>query len=214
MTSVENALKAAHSLKSDPKNLHIILNLKETPTKKSIRPLVISTGLTFHYNNSFIVKDGDDQLVKLLIDSGTPSSKIFQISSLRKKFKVFEEKRLFSSENFRLLVDSRIYHLLPSVFGKALFKKIKISIPFEKPKSKEKLLTLLDEINKSIFFTIGLGTCVDIQLGDIKNLNFTHFELKKIISSIIHVLGEKFGNSPVTSIHLKLSDSIAIPINL
>src|SRR5258708_1126988 len=111
MTSIESGLKAILSLKNDPKNLHIILNLKEIPAKRSIRPLVVSTDSIFHNIYYFIVKDGDDQLIKLLIESGIPPLNISEISPLKKKFRVFEEKRLFSSQISRLIVDSRIYHL-------------------------------------------------------------------------------------------------------
>jgi hypothetical protein len=211
MTSIENALKAFLNLKEEQKNLHIVLNLKKIPAKKSLKPLVVLTELKFQYNNCFVVKDKDEKLVKLLVELGVPVSNIFEIGSLKKKFKVFEEKRIFSSQNHRLIVDSRIYHLLPNVFGKTLFKKIKSFVPFEKTENKEKLSLYLNEIDRSICFNVGLGNCVDIAFGSI-DAGFNPAHLKNVISGIKHALCQKLGNDSINGIHLKLSNSFSIPI--
>lgn len=214
-SSLEKNLKALQKLSAETKShsdhsdeVHLIVSLNKTPSKFKLRPVILESSLEYSPKTCFILKDKDSETSSLLHESGVSSDDIYEISKLKAKFKVFEEKRVFAALYDRIIVDNRIFHLIPSVFGKAVFKKVKLTIPFEAKfvKSDEKCLKSLQS---NICIRINTGSCVDVNIG---KLSRSSEAITAAINEITSTLRKEMGQDCIKALHLKLPSTIAIPL--
>lgn len=210
----EKALKALQKLKREDgqylDEVHLVISLNKLPPKYKLRPLVLKSSLSYSPKTCFVLKDKDTDGSSLIEAAGQSSADIYEITKLKSKFKVFEEKRVFASLYERILVDERIFHLIPSLFGKAVFKKIKAIIPFD-IKSIQKGKQSIEELQKCIYVRISSGSCVDVNLGKLSN---STVDMLSIFKEALDVVQNELGNDSVKTVHIKLPNSISLPLSL
>lgn len=212
-SSLEKSLKALSKFDTDSKianDVHLIISLSRIPPKFKLRPIILNSVLEESPKACIILKDKDSETLSFLRDSGVSPQDIYEISKLKAKFKVFEEKRLFADAYDRILVDERIFHLIPAIFGKVIFKKVKITIPFDS-KSVKSGKECIKTLQKNICIKINTGSCVDVNIGKLtQSLSI----LESAYEDVIKRICAELGNDCIKNVHVKLPSSLALPVNI
>jgi len=155
------------------------------------------------------VRDPQREMKDKFEETGAKITKVIGLTKLRKKWKTHEAKRKLCQSYDLFLCDDRILCLLPKLLGKNFFEKKKLPIPIK--------LTGLDPskvVNNSRNFTtfqFATGHCCAVRVARttmdpeeiIKNI-------KSVLSGIVTHIPQKWKN--IQSLHIKTSDSIALPL--
>lgn len=113
-----------------------------------------------------IVKDSSKEWVQTLI-SNFPKQmsyikKVLSLTSLRKKYTQYQDRRTLCNTYTLFLVDDSILPMVGKLLGKSFFMKKKQPVPV-KLSRKEALPFAIEKCVKSTFLVIGAGTCVSIK---------------------------------------------------
>ncbi|KAL2481133.1 Ribosomal protein L1p/L10e family [Abeliophyllum distichum] len=226
--SAVNALlkyKAKQSASQKPQLLpqddyiYLNLTLKKIPTNPSTNPFKIPLPhplLDLTSELCLIIDDRphsptppSEDIKKLIKSQNIPVSKVLKISKLKTNYKPFEAKRKFCDSYDLFLVDKRVVHLLPKLLGKQFFKKKKL--PLGVDLSKKNLKLQVERALGSALLYLRTGTCCVMRVGKVA------MEKEEIVENIVSVIEAAAERVPkkwngVRSLHLKFSDSIALPI--
>ncbi|KAL8128472.1 hypothetical protein V2J09_017627 [Rumex salicifolius] len=149
-----------------------------------------------------------DAKAKIAAES-IPLPKVIKFSKLKTDYKPFEAKRKLCDSYDMFLADRRIIPLLPKHLGKHFYKKKKIPVPvdLEHKNWKEQV----ERLCSSAFLHLKTGTCSTVRVarssmspGDIAD------NVSAAINGVSETVPKKWRN--IRSLHLKLSDSVALPI--
>ncbi|ORY53080.1 ribosomal protein L1 [Rhizoclosmatium globosum] len=192
-------------LEDDPsngKNFWLVVSTKKMPSSLKIKPAKICRSL-------LIYKGSSKEYKELLESKGIKISKVIGVSKLKADYYSYEAKRKLCDSYHLFLTDDRIVAMLPPLLGKAFFAKKKHPIPIslksrvlEKEIQKARSGTFL-HLNKGLCNSVKIGTTAQTPSQVVDNIEHS---LEIIISKI----PGKWEN--VQSIHLKLSDSVALPL--
>ncbi|XP_051152168.1 uncharacterized protein LOC127266091 [Andrographis paniculata] len=217
--------KAAQSAGEKPQLLpqdeYIYLNLtmKKIPSRSRTNPYKIPLSHPILDSSSelcLIVDDRpqsptppSDQIKKLIKSQDIPISKVIKISKLKANYKAFEAKRKLCNSYDMFLVDRRVVHLLPKLIGKEFFRKKKLPLPVDL--SKKNLKSQVERALGSALLLVRTGTCSVMKVGKVA------MEKDEIIENVIDAVNGAVANVPkkwdgVRSLHLKLFDSVSLPI--
>ncbi|KXS11654.1 ribosomal protein L1 [Gonapodya prolifera JEL478] len=137
-------------------------------------------------------------------------NKVIDVSKLRAKYKPFEAKRQLCREYDLFLADERVLPLLPKILGKKFFEAKKHPVPVNLTKTD--LLGEIKGARSSTYLHLNRGNCTSIRVG------LTSQTAEELAANILTVLDTVITNyvprkwSNVQSIHVKTSESVALPI--
>ncbi|OMO56041.1 Ribosomal protein L1 [Corchorus olitorius] len=157
-------------------------------------------------SKSGLTKDAASKKIK---SENIPISKVIKYSKLKTDYKAFEAKRKLCDSYDMFFADKRIIPLLPRLLGKQFFKKKKIPIPVDLKHHNWK-----EQIEKgcaSALLFLSTGTCSVVKVG---KLSMGKEEIVEnviaAINGIADIVPSKWSN--IRSFHLKLLDSLALPV--
>lgn len=198
--------------------IYLNLTLKKIPAKSRTNPFKIPLPhplfdpasevclIIDERPNSNLTSETAKKIVK---SQNIPVSKVLKVSKLKSDYKPFEAKRKLCDSYELFLVDRRIVHLLPKLLGKFFFKKKKLPLPLDLTHKNWK-----EQIERAMgcgFLFMRTGTCCVMKVGKIS------MESEEIVDNIVEgingvvkVVPKKWAG--VRSLHLKFSDSVALPI--
>lgn len=222
--AVESLLQWRNSKREKPKLfdqedfLYLVVTLKKIPPKGRTNPYKIPLPHSLHSDSSelcLIIDDRTksnltkDDARKKIQSENIPISKVIKLSKLKSDYRPFEAKRKLCDSYDMFFADDRVIPLLPSLLGKHFFKKKKIPVPLNLRHKNWK-----EQIEKSCssgLLYLRTGTCSVVKVAK------TSMEVEEIVNNVIaaidgiaEVVPKKWSN--VRSFHLKVLESIALPI--
>ncbi|XP_022854965.1 putative ribosome biogenesis protein C8F11.04 [Olea europaea var. sylvestris] len=230
-SSIESAVNALIKYKAKqsasekpqllPQDDYIYLNLtlKKIPTNPPTNPFKIPIPHPLLDPTSefcLIIDDrqhsptpSSEDIKKLIKSQNIPLSKVLKISKLKTNYKPFEAKRKLCDSYDLFLVDKRVVHLLPKLLGKQFFKKKKL--PLGVDLSKKNLNAQVERSLGSALLYLRTGTCCVMRVG---KAAMEKEEIVENVVSVVEAVAEKVPKkwNGVRSLHLKFSDSVALPI--
>ncbi|KAJ6672105.1 RIBOSOMAL PROTEIN L7AE FAMILY MEMBER [Salix viminalis] len=203
--------------------VYLILALKKIPHKGVSRinahkiplPYPLTNPLTEAPELCLIIDDrpksglNKDAAKKKIQNDNIPISKIIKISKLKTDYRPFEAKRKLCDSYDMFFADKRVVPLLPKMLGKQFFKKKKIPMTVDLKHSNWK--EQIDKACGSALLFLRTGTCSVIKVG---RVSMSREEISKnvmaAINGIAEIVPRKWGG--IRSFHLKLLDSLALPV--
>ncbi|CAG7902959.1 unnamed protein product [Brassica rapa] len=138
-----------------------------------------------------------------------PVTKILKLSKLKTDYKAFEAKRKLCDSYEMFFADRRVIPLLPRLIGKKFFtsKKIPAAVDLKHRNWKEQI----EKACGSAMFFVRTGTCSVVKVGKLS------MEGDEIVENVMATLNGVVEVLPgnwkyVRSLHLKLSESLALPV--
>lgn len=221
-------------LLGNDQSIHVQFNLIRLPEKSSIssRPVRIEIPHSLHKLNvhgddddendkleeieiCLIVKDSSKEGIQELISQFPKElsyiKKVLTLTSLRKKYGQYKDKRTLCNSYTMFFVDDRILPMVGKLIGKSFFAKKKQPVPIKLTR-KESLPFVIEKCIKSTFMTIGAGTCVSVKAASTSMSSKTIEEnIQSVIQNVIPHVPRNASN--VSSISIKTDTSIALPIH-
>ncbi|PHU10860.1 hypothetical protein BC332_22720 [Capsicum chinense] len=156
--------------------------------------------------NSKLTSEAAKKIVKA---QNIPVTKVIRLSKLKTNYKPFEAKRKLCDSYDLFLVDRRIVHLLPKLLGKQFFKKKKLPLPLDLMHKNWK--EQVERACASGLFYLRTGTCCMMRVGkgSMESEQIVD-NVVEAIKGVVQVVPKKWGG--VRSLHLRLSDSLALPL--
>lgn len=162
--------------------IHVQFNLTRIPEHSSIsaRPIRIEIPHSMNKLNNksddndnleeaevcLIVKDSSKDWVQSLIAQFPKEmsyiKKVLSLTSLRKKYTQYQDRRNLCNTYSLFLVDDAILPMVGKLLGKTFFMKKKQPVPL-KLSRKEALPFAIEKCIRSTFLMIGAGTCLSIK---------------------------------------------------
>ncbi|KAB2011226.1 hypothetical protein ES319_D09G005900v1 [Gossypium barbadense] len=198
--------------------LYLIVSLKKIPQKARVNPIKVPLPHPIiddpaelclfidDRSKSGITKDAASKKIK---SENIPINKVIKLSKLKTDYKPFEAKRKLCDSYDMFFADKRIIPLLPRLLGKQFFKKKKIPVPVDLKHNNWK--EQIHNACSSAMLFLGSGTCCVVKVAKLS------LEEKEIVENVIAAINgiaervpSKWGN--IRSFHLKLLDSLALPL--
>ncbi|XP_013631297.1 PREDICTED: putative ribosome biogenesis protein C8F11.04 isoform X1 [Brassica oleracea var. oleracea] len=146
---------------------------------------------------------------KKIESDNVPITKILKLSKLRTDYKAFESKRKLCDSYDMFFADRRVISLLPRLIGKKFFssKKLPAAVDLKHRNWKEQV----ERACGSAMFFVRTGTCSVVKVGKLSMEGGEIVEnVMETLSGVVEVLPGQW--KYVRSLHLKLSESVALPV--
>lgn len=213
--------------------IHVQLSLSEVPRHPHSRPIRIDiphplyrlpnlcktqSKITDNYEEQvsvcIIVKDTSKKWIKELIDLYPKQlhyiKKVLSISSLRKKYVTYSNRRELLCQFDMFLADDRILPMLGKLLGKNFFKVKKHPVPI-KITRKEALPLAVERCLRATYMFINPGTCITIRAGNTGMPNdIIRANILAIITNAVAKLPRKW--DILSSILVKTPHSVSLPV--
>ncbi|XP_010413020.1 PREDICTED: ribosomal L1 domain-containing protein 1-like [Camelina sativa] len=149
-----------------------------------------------------------DDAVKKIKSENIPITKVLELSKLKSDYKSFESKQKLCDSYEMFFCDRRLIHVLPRLIGKKFFGSKKIPVAID---TKRNWKGQIEKACTGAMFFIRTGTCSVIKVG---KLSMTRDEIVEnvmaTVNGVVDALPDKW--TYVRSLHLKLSESLDLPI--
>ncbi|KAI3761849.1 hypothetical protein L1987_52271 [Smallanthus sonchifolius] len=146
---------------------------------------------------------------KKIKSDGISVTKVIKLSKLRTDYKPFESKRKLCDSYDMFFADKRIIPLLPKLLGKQFFKKKKL--PLGVDLSHKNWKEQIERGCSSGLLFVRTGTCCVIRVAKISMERDEIVEnVRAAIDGVVGFVPKKLAG--VRSLHLKFSDSVALPL--
>ncbi|KAL5704362.1 hypothetical protein ACHQM5_022802 [Ranunculus cassubicifolius] len=200
--------------------LYLILTLNKIPSKGRTNPYKIPLPNSLHPFDSseelcLIIDDRSKSSLtsaaakKKIQSENIPVSKVLKLTKLKSDYRPFEAKRKLCSSYDLFFADKRIIPLLPKCLGKEFFRKKKIPIPVDL--SHKNWKEQIEGACGSALLYLRTGTCSVIKVGKVsQSRDEIVGNVVAAIEGVAEIVPKKWGN--IRSFHLKLSESLALPI--
>ncbi|KAF5176745.1 Ribosomal l1 domain-containing protein [Thalictrum thalictroides] len=200
--------------------VYLTLTVKKIPPKGRVNPYKILLPNSLHPFDSseefcLIIDDRSkssltSEAAKKKIEAeNIPISKVLKLSKLKSDYRPFEAKRKLRCSYDMFFADKRIIPLLPRHLGKEFFKKKKIPVPVDL--SHKNWKEQIQQVCSSALLYLSTGTCSVIKVGRIsQGRDEIVANVAAAIDGITEIVPKKWAN--IRSFHLKLSESVALPI--
>eukprot|EP00553_Chaetoceros_curvisetus_P007194 CAMPEP_0204613984 /NCGR_PEP_ID=MMETSP0717-20131115/1855_1 /ASSEMBLY_ACC=CAM_ASM_000666 /TAXON_ID=230516 /ORGANISM="Chaetoceros curvisetus" /LENGTH=406 /DNA_ID=CAMNT_0051626567 /DNA_START=64 /DNA_END=1284 /DNA_ORIENTATION=+ len=161
-----------------------------------------------------IVKDEAKERVKEIIEKFpeymSTIKKVLTLTSLRKKFSQYKDRRELLKRYDIFLADDRILPMLGKALGKNFFQEKKQPVPIKLTRQ-EALPYAVKKCLRSTFLWISPGTCVSVKAGN------TAMPLEHLVKNVEAILENGVRHIPrkwsnVAAINIKTSQSVALPV--
>lgn len=136
--------------------------------------------------------------------------KVLTLTSLRKKYTQYKDRRELVGRYDLFLADDRILPMLGKALGKSFFQQKKQPVPI-KVTRKEALPFAVKRCLSGTFMWVSAGTCLSIKAGNtaMPTRNLTENIDAIIVNAASHI-PRKWGN--IAAISIKTNKSVALPI--
>ncbi|GMY25064.1 putative ribosome biogenesis protein C8F11.04 [Fagus crenata] len=197
--------------------IYLILTLKKIPSQARTNPykIPLPKPLLQSQDLCLIIDDRphsnlDKPAAKSKIESDQiPISKVLKLSKLKTDYRPFEAKRKLCDSYDMFFVDKRIVPLLPALLGKHFFKKKKVPVPVDLKHKNWK--EQIDKACSSALFYLRTGTCCVVKVAKLSMGKEEIVEnVMAAINGVVEIVPEKWDG--VRSLHLRLLDSLALPV--
>ncbi|KAI3869592.1 hypothetical protein MKW92_053406 [Papaver armeniacum] len=200
--------------------LYLVLTLKKIPSNGRTNPYKIPLSHSLHPSDSseehcLIIDDRSKTTLtseaakKKIKDEDIPISKVLKLSKLKTDYRAFEAKRKLCDSYDFFFADKRVIPLLPKLLGKQFYKKKKIPVPVDLTHQNWK--EQIKNSCSSALFYLRSGTCSVIKIARVSMENDEIIEnVAAAIDGVVEIVPKKWAN--VRSFHLKMSESLALPI--
>ncbi|PON69702.1 Ribosomal protein [Trema orientale] len=198
--------------------VYLVLTLKKIPPRDRINAHKVPLPHTLLSDSSelcLIIDDRSksnltkDDAVKKISSEGIPVSKVLRLSKLKSDYRPFESKRKLCDSYDVFLADKRVVPLLPRLLGKQFFKKKKIPVPVDLRHRNWK--EQIERACGSALLFLSTGTCSVVRVAKASMGSGEIVEnVVAAVNGIVEIVPRKWGN--VRSFHLKLLESLALPI--
>ncbi|KAL6977860.1 hypothetical protein U1Q18_026643 [Sarracenia purpurea var. burkii] len=150
-----------------------------------------------------------DAVKKKIKAEDIPITKVLKLSKLRSDYKPFEAKRKLCASYDVFFADKSVVPLLPKLLGKEFFKKKKIPVPVDLTHKNWK--EQIEKACSSALLYLRTGTCSSVRVGKASMESREIVEnVAAAIAGVVELVPKKLAG--VRSLHLKLSESLALPI--
>ncbi|RID47448.1 hypothetical protein BRARA_I04041 [Brassica rapa] len=150
-----------------------------------------------------------EDAVKKIESENIPITKVLKLSKLKTDYKAFEAKRKLFDSYEMFFADRRVIPMLPRLIGKKFFVQKKIPLPVDLKHKNWK-----QQIEKgcgSAMFFVSTGTCSVVKVGKLSMDSDEVVEnVMATLNGVVEVLPSQW--KYVRSLHLKLSESVSLPI--
>ncbi|CAF2112833.1 hypothetical protein Bca4012_095626 [Brassica carinata] len=150
-----------------------------------------------------------EDAVKKIESENIPITKVLKLSKLKTDYKAFEAKRKLFDSYDMFFADRRVIPMLPRLIGKKFFVQKKIPLPVDLKHKNWK-----QQIEKgcgSAMFFVSTGTCSVVKVGKLSMDSDEVVEnVMATLNGVVEVLPSQW--KYVRSLHLKLSESVSLPI--
>lgn len=186
-------------------------NRKLIPYKIAIKNPVIPSSS----EACLIVKDPQRVYKDLVNEAGLSKvvTRVIGLSKLKAKWNSYEQKRQLRDQFDIFLADDRVIPMLPRILGKTFYQKSKVPVPVKISKgTAEQLKREVVSAYGATYFNSAPCSSFMIKCGHVSN---TSTELAENVESILQFVSKHIvpdGAKGIASIHLKTSQSIAIPL--
>ncbi|CAK7345929.1 unnamed protein product [Dovyalis caffra] len=152
-----------------------------------------------------------DAAKKKIQNDNIPTCKIIKISKLKTDYRPFEAKRKLCDSYDIFFADKRLVPLLPKMLGKRFFKKKKILVTLDLKHHNWK--EQMDKTCGSALLYLRSGTFSVVKIGRISmSREEIANNMMAAVNGIEEIVPRKWG--VIRSFHLKLIDSLALPVYL
>ncbi|KAJ3026945.1 UNVERIFIED_CONTAM: hypothetical protein HDU68_004792 [Siphonaria sp. JEL0065] len=190
----------------------LIVSTKKMPSSIKIKPVKIPIMHSITAKNAEVclfTKDPQKDYKDLLEEKGIKIEKVIGVSKLKANYHSYEAKRQLCDSFDMFLTDDRIVSLLPPLLGKTFFARKRHPVPVNL-----KAKNVATEIEKAIsgtYLHLNKGLCNSVKIGttnqsETKVVDNIYFALETIVARV----PGKWPN--IQSIHVKLSDSVSLPL--
>ncbi|VFQ61991.1 unnamed protein product [Cuscuta campestris] len=161
-----------------------------------------------HNSRTTLSSEAMQKKIKAL---GVPITRVLKLSKIKSKFKSFEAKRVLSKSHDLFLADKRVVRFLPGILGKQFYKNRKrVPVPVELEGDRN-WKEEIDGACCSTLLCFGTGTCSAVKVGRVTMENGEIVDnVIAAIDRIASVVPKKWAG--IRALHLKLLDSVALPI--
>ncbi|XP_047975657.1 ribosomal L1 domain-containing protein 1-like [Salvia hispanica] len=188
-------------------------NLSAAPHQILLRRSLLSQDYTA--SNICLIVDGKritaESAQKILLAKGIPFvKKVFKLGKLKSDYDSFEsKKKLFDSFDL-FLADKSVEAVLPKVLGRVFYKKrkkIPVAVDLRGDWKEE-----LERACRSSLWCLSGGTCSSVRVGRLGEMESGEIveNVLDAVDGVVGILPRKWGG--IRCLHLKLSDSLALPI--
>ncbi|KAK2994467.1 hypothetical protein RJ640_008835 [Escallonia rubra] len=155
--------------------------------------------------NSGLTSAGAKEKIKT---ENIPVTKVLKLSKLKTDYKPFEAKRKLCNSYDLFFVDKRAVPLLPKLLGKEFFKKKKL--PLLVDLTHKNWREQIERAGSACLLYLR-GTCSVVKVGRLS------MEVGEVVENVLMGIDGVVGLVPggwggVRSVHLKLRDSVALPV--
>ncbi|GLJ48803.1 hypothetical protein SUGI_1029160 [Cryptomeria japonica] len=202
--------------------LYMIVTLKKIPAKERTNPYKIRMpNPLFSLDGSqeicLIINDGEKRTSRVssefakakIKEESLPISKVLKYSKLKTDYKPFEAKRKLCGSYDMFMADRSVIPLLPRHLGKTFFKKKKHPIPVDL--SHKQWRRQIELACSCALVYLRGGTCCVVKVGKVSQERDEIVQnVSAVIDGLAEVIPKKWKN--VRSLHLKMLESVALPI--
>ncbi|KAK7826630.1 putative ribosome biogenesis protein C8F11.04 [Quercus suber] len=203
-------------LLSDDEFFYLILTLKKIPTQIRTNPYKIPIPHPLLAQELCLIIDDrshsnlDKAAAKSKIESEQiPISKVLKLSKLKSDYRPFEAKRKLCDSYDMFFVDKRIVPLMPGLLGKHFYQKKKLPVPVDLTHKNWK--EQIERARASALVYLRSGTCCVVKVA---RLSLGKKEIAEnvvaAINGVVEIVPRKWDG--VRSLHLRLMESVALPV--
>lgn len=227
----EESFEEAGDINDGDDFIYLLLTLKRVPPPEfSQIPHKITLPYPIHsfthqsFNLCLIIDDRptksphkitSEDALKRIKAQDVPISKVLKLSKIKSDYASFEKRRHLYQSFDMFFADKRLIPLLPKYLGKQFYKKKrKVPVPVDLRNSsnwKEQI----EGACGSALLCLGSGTCSVLRIGNcgVRNGMGKDQIVENVLAAIkglVEIVPRKWGG--VKALHLKLSDSLSLPI--
>lgn len=209
-------------LLEDDQLLYLVVSLKKIPDRGRTNPFRIAIPHPLYQLDGsqeicLIVSDREQSKEKMnkkmaqerIAKEGLKIAKVIPLSKLKTDYFAYEAKRKLCGSYDIFLVDDRILAELPTLLGKAFYKKKKHPIPVNLTRAQWS-----GQINascSSTFMYVSGGTCSVVKVGRVSQPRVEIIEnVKAVIEGVSQQVPKKWEN--IRALFLKSLESVALPL--
>lgn len=209
-------------LLEDDQLLYLVVSLKKIPDRGRTNPYRIAIPHPLYQLDGsqevcLIVSDREQSKEKMnkkmaqerIAKEGLKIAKVIPLSKLKTDYFAYEAKRKLCGSYDIFLVDDRILAELPTLLGKAFYKKKKHPIPVNLTRAQWS-----GQINascSSTFMYVSGGTCSVVKVGRVSQPRVEIIEnVRAVIEGVAQQVPKKWEN--IRALFLKSLESVALPL--
>ncbi|RDX68959.1 Ribosomal L1 domain-containing protein 1, partial [Mucuna pruriens] len=203
----------------DEEFVYLILTLKKIPQKSRVNPhkIPLPHSLLSQFSEQCLILDDRPNKARVtkaeaqakIQSESIPIAKVLKLSKLASDYRPFEAKRKLCDSYDLFFAEKSVVPLLPRLLGKYFFKKRKIPVPVDLKKKNWK--EQVERACSSAMLFMRTGTCSVVRVAKVKMERDEIVEnVVAAVEGIVEVVPKNWGN--VRSVHLKLLESLALPV--